>query len=746
MTIKNEIKSQLAKLLATEDLIVEHKRVETAQFDVHSRVLTLPVWDASEYVYDMLVSHEVGHALYTPNRNWILEEDYQMNPQFVNIVEDARIEKLMKRRYEGISKTFYRGYTDLVDQDFFQTNNKNISDMNLADRINLHYKIGTHLDIPFTLEESVFIKKIDNCETFDEVLDISKQLFEYCKEQFEKEKQEQEVDDESGMPLEGMPNGQGQSDGNVPFDNADKSEEGDTDDGQPTPQEPVGKESQSVEDQPSPTGNPVGGREGGNIQEELTVETADSLEDALRNLVQMEGRENVYIEIPQVDLSKIIVSNKEIHDEIQALHAEIRPPVRPNNTSGDERMDYHFNLLCNQYEQGLEMEKNFAQFKKSAQKEVNYLVKEFECKKSASAYARATTSRTGVLDTTKLHTYKYNEDLFKKVSVIPEGKNHGLVFILDWSGSMSHVMMDTIKQLYNLMWFCKKVQIPFDVYAFTTSYPKTDRDDRGYASPLYEAKDNMMVIENQFSLMNLFTSQTRIKELNQQMLNIFRIVGGYRDYTARDLTPFGLELSGTPLNETIVALHDLIPQFQAKTKVEKVNCVILTDGEGYQLSYHRTVNRSLMGESYFGRGNWGDECILRNRKTGKTYNCGYQYHDFTKMLLRNISDELRNVNFVGIRIMDGRDAKHFVQMNSEDFNSPEVEKTMQQWRKTKTLILEDVGYKVYLGLSSSAVGNDAEFEVKEDASKADIKRAFTKSLKNKKMNKKILSKFIEMVA
>ena len=426
MTIKNEIKSQLAKLLATEDLIVEHKRVETAQFDVHSRVLTLPVWDASEYVYDMLVSHEVGHALYTPNRNWILEEGYQMNPQFVNIVEDARIEKLMKRRYEGISKTFYRGYTDLVDQDFFQTNNKNISDMNLADRINLHYKIGTHLDIPFTLEESIFIRKIDNCETFDEVLDISKELFEYCKEQFEKEKQEQEVDDESGMPLEGMPNGQGQSDGNVPFDNADKSEEGDTDDGQPTPQEPVGNESQSVENQPSPTGDPVGGREGGNALEELTVETADSLEDALRNLVQMEGRENVYIEIPQVDLDKIIVSNKEIHDEIQALHAEITPPVRPATPiSGNERADYHYHLMTNQYEQGLEMEKNFAQFKKSAQKEVNYLVKEFECKKSASAYARATTSRTGVLDTSKLHTYKYNEDLFKKISV------HLMVKIMD---------------------------------------------------------------------------------------------------------------------------------------------------------------------------------------------------------------------------------------------------------------------------------------------------------------------------
>ena len=53
----------------------------------------------------------------------------------------------------------------------------------------------------------------------------------------------------------------------------------------------------------------------------------------------------------------------------------------------------------------------FQNFKKSAQKEVNYLVKEFECRKSADSYARATTARTGVLDCSKLHTYKYNEDL-----------------------------------------------------------------------------------------------------------------------------------------------------------------------------------------------------------------------------------------------------------------------------------------------------------------------------------------------
>ena len=179
MTIQYEIKSQLAKLLATEDLIVEHKRVETACFNVATRVLTLPVWDTTDKVVDMLVSHEVGHALYTPNRDWWLEKEWKMNPSFVNIVEDARIERMMKRRYEGISKTFFKGYSELVLQDFFQVDGKDITKMNLADRINLHYKIGTHLDIPFAEDEILFVRRIDTCETFDQVLQISQDLYDY---------------------------------------------------------------------------------------------------------------------------------------------------------------------------------------------------------------------------------------------------------------------------------------------------------------------------------------------------------------------------------------------------------------------------------------------------------------------------------------------------------------------------------------------------------------------------------------
>ena len=108
MPVKFEIKDQLAKLLATEDLVVEHKDVSTASFNVDSRVLILPNWNkASNNVYDMLVGHEVGHALYTPNEDI---SKYSAPQSYINVTEDARIEKLIKRKFPGLSKNFYKGY------------------------------------------------------------------------------------------------------------------------------------------------------------------------------------------------------------------------------------------------------------------------------------------------------------------------------------------------------------------------------------------------------------------------------------------------------------------------------------------------------------------------------------------------------------------------------------------------------------------------------------------------------------
>ena len=731
-TTLNEIKSQLAKLLATEDLIVEHKPVETASFNVSSRILTLPVWDASENVYDMLVSHEVSHALYTPDIEWY--KDRQINPSFVNIVEDARVEKLMKRRYAGISKTFFNGYQELSDKDFFGIELKDIDEMNLADKINLYFKIGNFVDIDFTVEEEIYRSQVEKAETFEDTLDAAEALFKYCQAKLEEKKEQEKLDMESaeGDSIDDVDN----NGSDTTDEQGSSEEEGELAQGV----KPTEDEEGSTEEQSAPSGGSTGG---------LEVETADSLEEAIKNLAQTNARETVYWEIPQVDLKRIIISNETIHELCDTQFAE--DEVRFEEMVKAQKLKYpdfdYYRESSWNYDKTVDPDATFVKFKRSAQKEVNYLVKEFECKKSASAYARATTSRTGVLDTSRLHTYKYSEDLFKKVTVLPEGKNHGLVFILDWSGSMSNVMLDTVKQLYNLLWFCKKVQIPFEVYAFTHDYPNENRylEERSEQFA-YTVKDGLAMFDPKVSLMNIFTSKVKGKELEKQMKNIWRIVNNFGYCRTKYQIPLGMSLSGTPLNDTLIALHQLIPDFKSKNKVEKVQCVILTDGESNHLSYHVTVKRSWDDSLYRGYNSIPSNSYLRDRKTGRTYlHKGDYYHHTTQVLLRNLRDNFPDTNFIGIRILASRDANYFLRTYLE-YQTDEIEKYMKIWRKQRAFAIKDIGYDTYFGLSSSALDNDTEFEVKEDATKSQIRSAFKKSLNGKKMNKKILGEFVELIA
>ena len=737
MTIQYEIKSQLAKLLATEDLVVEHKKVETASFNIVSRVLTLPMWEnTTEDVVDMLVSHEVGHALYTPNEEWYKE--YEINPNVVNVVEDARIEKLMKRRYEGISKTFYKGYTELHKEDFFSVKKKDISKLSLADRINLFFKIGSHYRISFTDYEQTLVDRVAACETFQDVLEVSRDIYNYCMEEIEKRKQEQETEQEAGLEMD---SGDGQNSGGTGSELEDVRDDWYDEDGNMTEPDEDGSDVESH--QIRPEGMSGGGSQMGTGGSEI-AETAESLERALKNLAVMEGLENHYLELPDVDTDQIIIDNEVIHAICDAHFTGMREDYAEKSKIPGSEREWSVYSLDEALKAMAEADRQFLKFKKEAQKEVNYLVKEFEMKKSAGAYARATTSRTGILDTSKLHTYKYNEDLFKKVSILPDGKNHGLIFVLDWSGSMSREMLDTIKQLYNLIWFCNKVQIPFEVYAFTENFPNVNEE--GMAKESYKPRVGLFKVRPGFSLMNIFTSKVRGKNLEKQLINFFRIATAFSDYTANRLVPHGLSLSGTPLNESIVALHKIIPQFRKENGIEKVNCVILTDGEAYQLNYHQEVQRSWDPEPYMGERSIDTSCFLRNRKTGKTYRTGDNWTTFTPVLLQDLRDTYPDVNFVGIRIMPPRELSSFLRINCDDYNSQEVEKHRVSWRKTKAVTIKECGYHVYFGLSSAALANDSEFEVDEGATKAQIKRAFTKSLTAKKMNKKILNEFVTMIA
>jgi hypothetical protein len=714
MLINHEVKGNLARLLATEDLVVEHKKVETAQFNVHTRVLTLPTWEkASSTVYDLLVGHEVGHALYTPDRDWF--KDRKIPVQFLNVVEDARIEKLMKRRYAGLAKTFYRGYSELSEQDFFCIGDDDISTYNLADRVNLYFKIGNYIDVPFVEEDKPIVKLIADCETFEDALDAAEKLYLYCK---------QNQQEETNVPIDNLEAQQGGAD-NQSSSNVSDQQEGETEQSESIESEgSASNKSSQVDTQKNPT------TMGNNDNEDPDVKTMESLEESLKDLVNQSGFDNVYLQLPEVNLSSIVVSNSEIYNKVDEFWSSYYT---------DPNFIHIFNNVDNDYNK----------FKKSAQKEVNYLVKEFECRKSATSYSRSTVSKTGVLDCTKLHTYKYNEDLFKKVNVIPDGKNHGLIFILDWSGSMQDVIVDTIKQLYNLIWFCKKVNIPFDVYAFTSDWPKIKYDeDMKVLMPklAYKKKDGIVQINEYFSLLNLFTSKTNAKTLETQMRNIYRIAYSFDrlSYTSYGV-PYGLSLSGTPLNETLICLHQIIPQFKKENRLEKVQCIVLTDGEAPPLKYHREIQRRWEADPIIGTASIGSNCFLRDRKLGTTYSMDYSWEKLTDIFLTHLKDKFKDTNFIGIRVLESRDAGQFIRRYA-GYYGDEYDQMSGSWKKNKSFVIKSSGYHSYFGLSANALSQDSQFSVPEVATKTQIKSAFVKSLRSKKMNKRILSEFIDLIA
>ena len=641
---------------------------------------------------------------------------------------------------QDLSKTFFRGYSSLSEDDFFQLENKDLTKFNLADRINLYYKVGNFVDIPFFSNEETFLmNRTGLTETFDDVLEVAKLIFEYCKAEAEKQRQEAEQmkqDTESEGSLDNNTSS-GQSNSEEPSmeEDGDGGEDGEEQDMQVTQSSNSGGS--------NTTANIQGGEESGEIE----AQTDEMFTDSLKELSNPTSEQTYYVELPEVNLKHFIIDNQKIHDDMIAEWTDeqnnatkdyiARNPDYKNKPKVELELGYS-QYTYNPFNLFEHSDTEFNKFKKDAQKEVNYLVKEFECKKSAAAYARATTSRTGILDTAVLHTYKFNEDLFKKVSVVPDGKNHGLIFILDWSGSMQNVMMDTIKQLFNLVWFCKKVNIPFEVYAFTNSYPNPNRFD-------IVQEDLKMHMDGNFALLNLLTSKTRAKDMNEQMRNVFRLAFAFDHRGAYYRVPLGMSLSGTPLNEALICLHQILPQFRKENGLQKVQCVVLTDGEAQSMRFNRELSREWEEGTYMGSAYLNDSCYIRNRKTGYVYglkNMGY-YGDATDVFLEDLRQSFPETNFIGIRLMPNGWASSFIQKYTE---SHEYEKSLNHWRKHKSISLKTSGYHVYFGLSSTSLGNDTEFEVQEDATKAQIKRAFNKSLKNKKMNKKILGEFIELVA
>ena len=746
----NIVKESLAKLLATENLIVEHRPVETAMFDVISRVLTLPTWEhENNDVVDMFIAHEVGHALYTPDdTDWLAE----VNQQFLNVTEDIRIEKLIKRRYEGLPKTFFRGYQALPIDEFFGITDTDLSTLNLADKINLQYKIGNYRDIPFTPEEAAFLPKCDSLETFEEAVELAKEIQTYCKAQLEKQQKQEspKTEETQEQPSADKDQDQDQSSpsqsSNIPQDTPEQGEQDVAEDTTPFDDiEPVDINKDTAEQpetkESAPEGTPTEAGRGNGPQDASTpqVSTAQAAEYSQKKLVN-KSVDNTYVEIPSEIPIDYLISNDEVTKYMDKFYAE-KDALRSKKDFADD-----WDLTCSRNTIA-DMDKTidlFRQFKVSNAKEVNYLVKEFEMKKAADGYARATTSRTGVLDTANLHTYKFNDDLFKKITTIPDAKSHGLIFNIDWSGSMHHNIFDTIKQTLTLVSFCRKVGIDYDVYLFTDAWQKHG----SYHDVADESLIDGKVILDNFNMINVLTSGVNNRKHDHQALNLFRLAYSISNSYGRCMTPYQLFMGGTPLNESLIAINELIPTFKKRTGAQKIHVVCLTDGDGSSLrcgkKYVDRDGTESMFASHMGAGH-----ILRDRKTGRMYSFeGGYYHSQTKQFVTWLRDRHPDCSFMNIRLLSQGEWHRFKSdcFDNLEYSEQRVLDANAQWKKTKTFICATSYWTVQYGLATAALKNNAEFEVEESATKAQIKRAFTKSLSGKKMNKKILSSFIDQIA
>ena len=750
-------KSRLAKLLAEEDIHVVHKPVETAAFDVKNRELVLPIWkDMTESVQDMMTLHEVGHALWTPLKMLEDAKKKKIKFSFVNVLEDVRIDKMIKNRYPGGVRSYNLAYKDLQNRDFFGTHGKDLKSFNLIDRINLHYK--GYSDVPFSDEEMVWVQKANETKTPTQVLKLAQELYDYIDENEESQGQDTNPQNPAGNQkgndniTESNSGNSGDEKGDESQDSEGSSEdakEGDSDDqgsaGDDQKDDQTEGESQSSsgsddkdtegqEEKPKTTN----GKEGGKSEGDFEATTDNTYAQNSKKFLDKTAKDRVYAWIPKLEnIDDMIVSPKEI--------------------LGDMRDHYQNETHDKYYQSNLDEIKTFLD---KSKKTVSYVTKEFEMKKAADQYNRATVAKTGSLDMSKLHTYKYNEDLFAKVTNLPGATNHGLVFFLDWSGSMQENMTGTMMQLFNLTEFCMRTKIPFEVYAFS------DRSVNRYGDWKQKFKSGDLMIQD-CRLFN-FLSSSMSKKDQVEMMHYMIMMGnywkGYRNWRTGGY-PISVhnkyQLGGTPLNHAIVAAMKIVPDFQMKHSLQKVHSVFLTDGYSHRIDGAMTVGTDRDGKDYNGvrgvcNGYTHDIYItdpITNNKV-EIKDMKYSRNAQTLSLFKLLKKRVPNMNIVGFFIAgSGRKgnvhknvlADKFDLCQYNDYNK--IKELYKVLKKENVVVAKDEGYdEFYILPGAGAMDENEELVVEGKVTQATLKRAFMKSSSNKMTNRPVLNKFVGMIA
>jgi len=711
-------KSILAKLLATENLTVEHRSVPTASFDTHNRVVTLPIWEGvSSDIYDLLVGHEVGHALYTPD---LFGSDINLPQGYLNVIEDARIEKLMKRKYPGLARSFYRGYSELNDKDFFELGDIDINELKFIDRINLYFKLGNlgGVFINFSSEEKPIIQKVSDAETFDDVIAIVQELVDYVKEEMQ---QQVSVGSSSGDEFDCEVE---------QFDFDQNSTPESSSQTQSKTEQTAGVNSENKETTPPETA-PIGSDSKDGDDLDLTSDTDNSWTKNQQQLVSNQNKNYIYLTPPEVDIDNHVIPWKDFAVDLPKIFSTI---ISDAYTSGYRNKGF-FETLFNK------AENTYKTYKDESKKSVSYLIKEFEMKKRATEYNRSAVAGTGILNTNKMYSYKWNDDIFKKVTVVPKGKSHGLIMYIDWSGSMQGSLVGTIKQLFNLIQFCKKVQVPFEVYSFNDrniakNYAQLSRKGSTKILP------HQIYILDDFLLVNFLSSTMNAAQLETQMKNIWKLATAL-DMQAYLPSEYGhYDLGSTPLNECILAAIQVYNKFKKTYKVDKVNTVFLTDGESNSISFNRPSHSTQTNIIHGGWLSPDDTLCLQDKKNKITLmninaNGGMGVTSSMIEYYRLVTGS----NAVGFRLIDYYGAKSFLARYLGDEYSSWSD-VSSEWSKTRSFTSTSLGYNELYFIDNPSRSSSSTPEPET----TNVTTSFKKLMTKKAFNKIILSKFIEQIA
>ena len=767
-------KSTLVKLLAEEDLQVTYKNVPTAHFDVKAREVVLPIWkDKSEAVMDMMSLHEVGHALWTDMDLIEKGQKKEVKHSFLNVLEDVRIEKMIQEKYLGSVKVFKKAYTELLDKDFFNIKDKDLSKLNLIDRINMHYKNVPN--VPFDDNELEWVEKANKTKTVDDVLNLAVELQEWMYNQekdtesdemfkmdlpFDMKESEDEPEDEKEENKSSNIESQD-------TDDTEESEDEGSDSGNGTSTEDDKKNTEELEDKGFAKSN----------EGQDAFEGIESLTDSNYMMKQemasdKDALNHITLNIPKINLDKAIIDYKDINKELTTFYKE----KCKGNKSNTEYMQW--------------VVKDIKRFEKEQKPVISYMVKEFEMKKAADLYKRSTVSKTGSLNMDKLHSYSYNEDIFLKMNVEPGATNHGLVMFVDWSGSMSDNFHNTLKQTLNLVWFCKRVNIPFEVYGFSNQYSHGETTTRNEKAQT--PKQNDLVVDD-CTLLNLLSSRANKNEFQESLINFWAISNYWCDrynYGGIDVgedrcvypiyVPSSYNLGSTPLNHTIVYAMDLLPKFKKDNGLQKVHTVFLTDGasNSIQNSYQwgKMQNYDKLTEEFVYNGEfiptyYDKSCSditlidpVTNKKYEMKYNDkknpysyrGFGYDTQTNILVEFLKSRVPGMNVVNFFIA-GRNRKGTVSKNDIEYifglsswdEHEEIKKIQKFVKKHNYAVCTTSAWdEMYVlpGGEKLDISSDDMSEVQPGAKKTELKRAFGKMSSGKRNSRPVLNKFVGMIA